>query len=239
MAISQAVLSLFPHCFPAMEVAYPASILRDPAIARWVRHHNAAVHVRSSADLGAAISAGVHPARMTVHAGGVLTNELVFCAANLAVSHVVVDSVEHVEVMNQAIGRRRRQAVLVRVRDGVEMIAARDTHGAVAATVHNPRFSLVGLHAEIGCAVDDYVSYPAAVGDLVARMRRVWEVYGRVLDRLSLGEVCVPADNPGDELTRQSTVIDQSLDDACLTVDFPRPTVVVSTAAAVAGKRAA
>ena len=228
--------ALYRNCFPSMDVAYPALVVRDHTVAKWVRAHDVAVHVRTSEELGAVISAGVHPARLTVHADGVLTNELVFCAASLAVGHIVVNSVDQIEILTRAIGRQRRQAVLVRI---VDTAANGESYAAIRAVLAGARLSLIGLHADIGSAAEDFVSYPAAVGDLICTMHRFRQSHGRVLTRLSLGGVPAPADDWVAELSRQAAVIDQSLDNACLTVDFPRPTVTMSAFTVASGKRAA
>lgn len=228
--------ALYRSCFPSMDVAYPALVVRDHTVAKWIRAQDISVHIRTSDELGAAISAGVHPARMTVHADGVLANELVFCAASLTVGHIVVSSAEHVELLIRAIGRQRRQAVLARIADtGADGESAK----AIRAALAGARLGLIGLHADIGSATEDFVSYPSAVGDLICTMDRIRRSHGRVLTRLSLGGIPAQADDWVAELGRQAAVIDQSLDDACLTVDFPRPRVTVAVHAVASGKRAA
>lgn len=223
---------LYRRSFPLMDMAFPALALRNHAVARWIREHDVAVDVRCSEDLRMAISAGVHPGRLTVHAGGVVMNELAFCAANLAVRFVVIDSVEQATVLTGAIGPRRRQAVIARMAGG-------SFDDVTDAAVRSRRLSLVGMHADIGSGTDEFVSYPAAIGDTVAQMCRVRDIHGHVLPRLSLGGVPSPSDDWVGELARHGAAIDESLDDACLTVDYPRPVVALSAAPAETGKRAA
>lgn len=223
---------LYRRSFPLMDIAFPALALRNHAVARWIREHDVAVDVRSSEDLRIVISAGVHPGRLTVHAGGVVMNELAFCAANLAVRFVVVDSVEQAAVLTGAIGPQRRQAVIVRMAGG-------SFDAVTSAAVRSRRLSLVGLHADIGSGTDEFVSYPAAIGDTVAQMCQVRRTHGHVLPRLSLGGVPGPADDWAGELPQHAAAIDESLDDACLTVDYPRPVVSLASALAATDKRAA
>jgi len=206
-----------------MEVAYPGFSVRDHAVARWVRANDVGVHVRGSDELGAVISAGVHPYRVAVHADGVRPDELVGCAGSLAVGMIVVRTVDHVEMIARAVGRHRRQRVAVMVDDG-----SGDTATVIAAVAAAARLEVVGLHADVGVTAHDYVSFPAAVGDLVCRMYRVWEAHGRMLTHLVLGAVPCSTGDWIAELGRQAEIIDQSLDDACLTLQVPRPTVTMA-----------
>jgi hypothetical protein len=218
----------------SLEVAYPGFSVRDHAVARWVRGHDVGVHARSSDELGAVIAAGVHPFRVTVHADGIRADELVSCAGSLAMGMIVVRTVEQVELAARAVGRHRRQRVMVVTGDG-----RADPAAVLAASVAAPRLDLVGLHADVRVTTADYVSFPAAVGDLVSRIYRVWETHATMLTHLSLGAApCVTGDWMT-ELGGQAEIIDQSLDDACLTLQVPRPTVTMAAVALPGEMRAA
>ena len=75
---------------------------------------------------------------------------------------------------------------------------------------------------------------------MIAEMEHIRHDHGLVPTRLSLGGGrAVP---PGDwavQLPQLATEIDESLDDACATLRFPRPMVVLSTGLAIIGQHAA
>lgn len=208
-----------------MTVSFPATALRNHAVSRWVRAHDVAISIRTSDDLAAAIAAGIHPRRLTVHAEGVVASELVFCAASLAVGCIVTDSLEQLAILDGAVKPRHRFAVLVHLVDNAEPGPADPLMAAASAS---PRLHLAGLHADVGSQEGDFLSYPAAVGELICTMRRTTRAHGRALTHLSLGGAPDPADAQPCDLTRLAALVDRSVDDACLTVDFPRPTVTIS-----------
>lgn len=225
---------LYRKTFATTEIAFPASVLRDPVVARWAREHQSAVDVRTSDEVATVIGVGIHPVRLTVHAAGVSAEELVFCAANLGVGRVVVDSLDHVELL-AAVPPHRRQAVVVSMSNGFDAWAGR---ALVRAVQSRSRLSLVGLRGEIGVADRDFMSYPAAIGQLVSDMADIRRQHGVVLTRLGLAGP-VPVTDGGQELAELATQIDETLDDACATLRFPRPSVVLTPGSAVTGLRAA
>ena len=172
------------------EIALPALALRNRVVAKWVRDHSLAVDVRSGEELAVAIAAGIHPTRMTVHADTLCANEILFCTANLGVSRVVVSSTDQIELL--AVAPHRRQGVLVRMTDvnAPKLGGARDIRrwgfrfdtaeadGAVRAIVDHSRLDLVGLHCEIGDQEQDFVSYPAAIGHMIAEMAHIRHDHG-------------------------------------------------------------
>lgn len=98
----------------------------------------------------------------------------------------------------------------------------------------------MGLHCEAGSQDHDFVSYPAAIGHIIAEMTRVRRNHGVVLTRLGLGGVrAVPCGDWAVELPELATQIDESLDDACATLRFPRPLVALSTGLGLIGRSAA
>lgn len=240
---------LYRRWFPTAEIAFPATALRNHLLARWVRAEKVAVDVRSGEDLGVAIAVGVHPARMTVHADGLAAHEAVFCASNLAVSRMVVSSTERLDVLRGGIGPHQRQAVLLQMVDGNVRCAAGDfgfrydsveAEEAIATAMASPKLSLVGLHGDIGAQVGDSVSYPAAIGDMIAEMACIRDTHGQVLTSVSLGGRSIPNGDWASELPRHAASIDESLDDACATLRYPRPGVALSASQpAITGRSAA
>jgi diaminopimelate decarboxylase len=212
-----------------VELALPASALDDNAVARWARDHGVTIGVRTSRELGVALAAGVLPMRMTVHAGGLNANELLFCTGSLGVGRVVVDSEYQIQQLASARGRKQRVLVGV-TRRGEGGGFGFDTHEATEAygtVLDCPRLDLVGLYSEIGPDEHHFLSYPAAIGDMLAEMTQIRRDHGVVLTRIGLGgSGFVLGDGAGD-LADVATAVDETLDDACATLRFPRPVVTV------------
>jgi diaminopimelate decarboxylase len=231
----------YRRAFSMTEIALPALALRDSVVAKWVRDQNLAVDVRSSEDLGVSLAAGIHPARLTIHADALSANEILFCAANLGVNRLVVTSIDQVDLLGSR-APRRRQGVLVAMtdRNAVADGAAGEADDAVGVILDSGRLDLVGLHCEIGARERDFISYPAAIGHMIAEMAHIRDEHDIVLSALALGGGrAVP---PGDwavQLPKLVSEIDESLDDACATLHFPRPMVAISAGLAILGQEAA
>lgn len=232
---------IYRRAFSMTEIALPALALRNSVVAKWVRDQNVAVDVRSSEDLEVALAAGVHPARLTTHAGSLTANEILFCTANLGAGRVVVDSMDQIDLLSSA-GPQRRQGVLVEMLD-VNAPAcgpAGEADDAIGAILDRVRLDLIGLHCEIGSREGDFISYPAAIGHMISAMADIRDRHDVVLTRLALGGG--RAAPPGDwavQLPKIASEIDESLDDACATLRFPRPLVTVSAGLAILGQEAA
>jgi diaminopimelate decarboxylase len=111
---------------------------------------------------------------------------------------------------------------------------------AVGAIVSGNRFNLVGLHCDVGSREHDFVSYPAAVGQMITEMDQIRRHHGVTLTRVCLGGGrAVPLGNWAVELPALATQIEQSLDDACATLRYPRPLVVLSPGLTMIGQSAA
>ena len=219
------------------EIALPALALRNRVVAKWVRDHGLAVDVRSGEELAVAIASGIHPTRMTVYADTLYANEILFCTANLGVGRLLVSSADQIEQL--VVAPHRRQGVLVGMTD-VTAPAPGEADDAVKAIVDHSRLDLIGLHCEIGSQDRDFVSYPAAIGHMIAEMTHIRHDHGIVATRLSLGGGrAVPSGDWTVELPELASEIDESLDDACATLRFPRPMVVLSTGLAIIGQQAA
>ena len=232
---------MYRSAVPMSEMALPALALRNHSVAKWVRDQDVEVDVRSSEDLGISLAAGVHPKRMTIHAAALSANEILFCTANLEVHQVVVNSADQVGLL-ASVAPRRRQRVLVRMTDvnAPGFGSACEVENAVNAILDHQRLDLIGLHCEIGSQERDFISYPAAIGQMIAEMAQLRQVRGNVLTQLALGGGrAVPSGDWAVQLPELASQIDQSLDDACATLHFPRPIVALSTGLAILGKQAA
>jgi diaminopimelate decarboxylase len=173
----------------------------------------------------------------------------------LGVGRVVAASVQQIELMRSVVAKRA-QDVVIRMTDVNTPILAtagvpdrvpvgfrfdsNESDTAIAAVLDHEWLNLVGLHCEVGSQDHDFVSYPAAIGHMIAEMTHIQRNHRVVLTRLGLGGGrAVP---PGDwmvELPQLAAQIDDSLDDACGTLRFPRPLVVLSTGLEIIGRNAA
>lgn len=208
-----------------VELALPAWALRDNNVARWARDHGSIVAVTSGRDLAVAIGTGIHPMRLVLHADGFTGDELVFCSANLGVGRVVANSVDQVRLLASCAVRHRRQRVILGV-TGTD---------AVAAVLDGPRLDLVGLYREIDSGKDYFTGYPAAVGDAIAVMADIRRTHGAVLTRVLVGGG-FDVDTGPEDLSEFAQAIEMAADDACATLQFPRPVVVVSAGLTMTGR---
>lgn len=186
-------------CAPA-KVSFPAAALADTSVARWLRECRLAVDVRTLAELHSAISVGIHPVLMTVHADRLDIGE-VRRASAAGVGRVVLSGPDQIAPLRT----KRRQNVLLR------MTTSGDAGAAADAVVRCRSTALIGLICEIDTAPVDLV-------DLIAQMDDIRRRYGIVLTRLILGLGSVVA----------SDEIDEAVGDACAALRFPRPAIVMS-----------
>jgi diaminopimelate decarboxylase len=205
-------------CAPA-EVSFPAAALHDAPVARWLRDHKVAVDVRTVAELHAAISVGIHPVLMTVHAeqwdpGGLRR------ASAAGVGRVVLSRPEQITPLRA----KRMQNVLLRITDA----ATHHCDNVVDAVIDCRSTTLIGLLCEIG-APADFVGPPAAIGNMIAQMDHIRRRHNIVLTRLILGVGDAVA-REGSSLVRRDLAeeIGESVDDACATLRFPRPAIVMA-----------
>jgi diaminopimelate decarboxylase len=115
-----------------------------------------------------------------------------------------------------------------------------ELNAAIRSIVTEARLNLVGLHCEVGPQDDDFVSYPAAIGHMITEMAQIRRDHGVLATRVGLGGGrAVPLGDWAVELPELACQIDESLDDACATMRYPRPLVVLSPGLAIVGQRAA
>jgi diaminopimelate decarboxylase len=245
---------IYRKSFPMTEIAIPAIVLRNRAVAKWVTDHRVTVDVHSGEDLAVAIAAGVHLSRLTLHAD-VLSESDLFAAIRLGIGRIVVGSVGQIDLLRSVVVQRA-QDIIVRMTDinfpvlamadGVDRVPfgfrfdSNEADIAIAAILDHEWLDLVGLHCDVGLQDHDFVSYPAAIGHMVAEMAQVRRTHGIVLARLGLGGGrAVPTGDWAVELPKLAGQIDDALDDSCATLRYPRPLVVLSPGLAIVGQRAA
>lgn len=236
------------------DIVLPAYALRNRAIAKWVRDHRLTVEIRTGEDLAVAIAAGTHLAYLIVHAEELSESDL-RATVNLGPGQIVVSSMTHIELLAATV-EHRTQNVFVHVIDGnAPALVLSDGryafHGgfhldsteldrAVSLLLNCSRLDLIGLYCDVGAREHDYVSYPAAIGAIITEMSHIRRQHGVVLTRLGLGGGgLVPSDNWAVGLPELANQIDESLDDACGTMRFPRPIVVLSPGRAITEQHAA
>jgi diaminopimelate decarboxylase len=256
-AAEQATLrrcEVYRRSFPMTEIALPADVLRSRAVAKWARENGLSVDTRSGEELAVAIAAGIHPNRMTVDADPMRESDL-RATLNLAPGRVVVSSIKHVELLATAV-EHRTQGIFVRVIDvnapaltladgqysfqGGFRLDSTELDRVVAAIVNNARLDLLGLYCDVGVLEHDFVSYPAAIGHIITEMEHIRREHGAVLTRVGLGGGrTVPCGDWALELPGLAGQIDESLEDACATMRYPRPIVALSPGRALIEQHAA
>jgi diaminopimelate decarboxylase len=245
---------VYRKSFAQTEIALPATALRNRVIAKWVRDHRVTIDVRTGEELATALAAGVRLQRLTLYADALSESEL-HAAVNLGVGRVVAASVQQIELMRSVVAKRA-QDVVIRMTDVNTPILAtagvadrvsvgfrfdsNESDTAIAAVLDHEWLNLVGLHCEVGSQDHDFVSYPAAIGHMIAEMTHIQRNHRVVLTRLGLGGGrAVPSGDWMVELPQLAAQIDDSLDDACGTLRFPRPLVVLSAGLEIIGRNAA
>jgi len=245
---------IYRKSFAQTEIALPATVLRNRAIAKWVRDHRVTIDVHTGEELATALAAGVRLQRLTMYADALSESDL-RAAVNLGVGRVVAASVQQIELMRSVVAKRA-QDVVIRMTDvntpnlataGVAdrlpagfRFDSNESDTAIAAVLDHEWLNLVGLHCEVGSQDHDFVSYPAAIGHMIAEMTHIQRNHRVVLTRLGLGGGrAAPSGDWMVELPQLAAQIDDSLDDACGTLRCPRPLVVLSTGLEIIGRNTA
>ena len=236
---------IYRKSFPMTEIALPAYALRNHPLAKWARDERLAIDVRTGKEVAVAIAAGIHPSRMTVHADRMTDSEL-RAVSNLDPGRVVVSSMSQIDLLASVLAHRP-QGVVMCVSDvnaPVMTVAGAEKRGfrfdsteldrAVKSVLAARRLNPVGLYCDVGSEENDFVSYAAAIGHMITEMTRIRRHHSVVLTRLGLGGGrAVPSGDWAFELPELATQIDESLDDACATLRYPRPLVVLSPGLAI------
>jgi len=183
---ARAYLDAFRTRTDDFEVLYASKAAPITEIYRVCEQEGLSVDVASGGELQMALRAGFDPARIHVHGNNKTEAELRL-AIDAGVGHVIVDSFQEIERLDELLDRP--QDVLIRVTPGIEA----DTHSyiqtgqldskfgfgledglaerAVAAVRGARRLRLVGLHAHIGSQIfelEPYVKTIEALGALAA-----------------------------------------------------------------------
>jgi diaminopimelate decarboxylase len=242
-------LAAFRKSLSPAEVSLPAAILHDHSVAPWVRDHRLAVDVRSMFELYIAMSSGIHPSLLTVHTD-TMTADDVRRVAPLGVGRVVLGSLGQIDEFGKYVDGRT-QNVLLRMTEVSTALREAATEGrgfvfdsddadlAVGRVLDHRRLNLIGLYCDVGSAEHDFVSYPAAVGYMIAQMEHIRRQRGLLLTCLGLGGGRFFATEGEHALRELATRVDESVDDACATLRFPRPVVVIAAGIDVIGQVAA
>jgi hypothetical protein len=132
-------------CAPA-EVSFPACVLGDSAVARWLRDHRYAVDVRTLPELHSAVSVGIHPVLMTVHADQFDADDIRRISA-VGVGRVVLSCREHIASLGAArVGLGGGRALLATDSSLIRRDLAEEIDVAVddaCATMRFPRPAVV------------------------------------------------------------------------------------------------
>ena len=165
------------------EVVFASKACPVTAVLRVFAEEGLGCDVASGGELHLALKAGFEPARLYLHGNAKGEAELAAAVA-AGVGTVVVDNLEDVAKLARVLPAGARQAVLLRVRPGVDA----DTHAAIITGHAESKFGLDprearaladdppahldvrGFHFHLGSQLNDPTPYRAAVG-VLARAR--------------------------------------------------------------------
>ncbi len=222
---------------PQTDSSLPASVLCARVAAKWLRQNTIGVDVRHGHQLAAARTANVPSGRLVVHAHHLCAAELL-AAAHLRPGHIVVGSPREVTLLATA-ALPDVQMLLLTVDDSSagRDIQRRLNDVVVAQALAQPRLRLIGLHADISSGSAAFISAAAAVGQMIGTMADFRERHDMVMSRISVGIDTRTVSPP--DLHHHAVSIDAAVRDACHTLDFPNPSVIVSAMAPDRGRRPA
>jgi diaminopimelate decarboxylase len=236
-------LNAYRKSLSPAEVSLPATILSEVGVAPWVREHRLAVDVRSMCELHVAMSSGIHPRLLTVHTDTMNVAD-VARVATLGVGRVVLGTLAHIDEFGRAEDERP-QPVLLRMREAADRLTgagfvfdSREADLAVDRLLGARRLDLVGLYCDVGSSEENFVSYPAAIGYMIAQMEHIRRRCGLLLTSLAIGGARLFATDDGHPLRQLAAQVDESVDDACATLRYPRPVVVLAAGEDVIGRAA-
>lgn len=191
---------------PLAGCGLPAAVLRDPAVAAWVRAHGVTVYADDGAELGLAGRCGVRPAEVVLRCGG--TAESIVGALDLGVSRFLVSCEQHVAVLTACA----RHDTYVHVDDECPAVVG---HGCL---------DVIGLHCQI--AARGPQDWGAAAERLLSRIAAL-RTDGSTLTRISLtgGPMAIWIDGDKAELKAIAAAVDEAIDEGCARWRLPRPSV--------------
>ncbi|OBA85813.1 diaminopimelate decarboxylase family protein [Mycolicibacterium mucogenicum] len=213
-----------------VEVVYAAQSLLTRTVAGWVHEAGLGMAVCSTAELATALAGGMDPARIVVHGSGKSVDELA-TAAGAGVGRIVLDC--PIEMAYLAGVARRRQAVLLQVRPGVDVLPT------VRRALATPQLPLAGLYCHLGMQIAEPEVYVEAVRGLVNTMTDVRAAHGVVLTELNIGgghAIAYRTGEPELDVAALADFLEDALDAACAANRFPRPRLVVEPGRAISGR---
>lgn len=203
-------IRLMRRILPMAGCALPVAVLRDPAVAAWVRAQGLAVIVRGEDELDEVGASGVRPVHVVLRCcpqTGTIRR-----AAALGVVRYVVSDDRHVDALAGCAAPTKHVYL--------------DDQGP--AVLGERRLDVVGMH----CDVNDSggaAGWGEAAERLLSRMALMREC-GLTLTRISLtgGSAGAWLAGDGRELTALATAVDEALDDGCARWRLPRPAVALA-----------
>jgi diaminopimelate decarboxylase len=190
---------------PDGQVYYAAKAFCSRAVLRWVAEEGLGVDVCTGGELEVALSAGIDPAKITLHGNNKLPAEL-SRAVGAGAGHIVLDSYEEIARLAYCAEQAGvRPRVLVRVTTGVEAhthefmatahddqkfgfsLASGDADEAVRRVLALPQLEFAGLHSHIGSQIFDTAGFEVAAHRVVELAARVAAEHGVTVTELDLG----------------------------------------------------
>ena len=193
------------------ELSVPAALLADAGAAQWCREHQLSVDVASVGKLNSAVAADIDPWLLTVDAHGFTAAELAQMA-DLGVGRVVVDDVAQVAELGACADQPLDVVVQQEDSDALDAV--------VVAVLTRRTLRLIGVRGGGDPAV--------AVGLLIEQLDHIRRHHDCLLTRVYLGGVAIGYPQTTAAGVRAVGVaVDEAATDACATLRFPRPVVVI------------
>jgi diaminopimelate decarboxylase len=237
-------------------VAYAAKAFCSRAVLRWVTEEGLGVDVCTGGELAVALSAGVHPAMITLHGNNKLPAEIEQAVA-AGVGHIVVDSFEEIaRLAYHADLAGTRPRVLVRVTTGVEahthefMATAHDDQkfgfslasGAADEAVRRvlalPVLEFAGLHSHIGSQIFDTGGFEVAARRVLELAARIHAEHGVAISELDLGGGFGIAYTPEDDAPEVKTLtagLRAIVTAQCAALGLPEPRLTIEPGRGIIG----
>lgn len=195
---------------PMAGCALPATSLRDPGVAAWVRTQGLAVTACGDDELDLIQASGVRPVHVVLRCCP--GTQTIRRAAALGVVRYVVSSDRHVDVLSGCAASAKHVYL--------------DEQGP--AVVGERRLDVVGMHCDVDGSRGAQ-EWGTATGRLLSRMALMREC-GLTLTRISLtgGSAGTWLAGGAQELSAIAAAIDEALDDGCARWRLPRPAVALA-----------